>query len=80
MFESQLKEAAEGRVEIKEFSPDVVEAAINYCYDQNTIEDNLSLADKLSLLYFADMYDIYGLTVSFFIIFSSALLWIYNFF
>uniref|UniRef100_A0AC34FRK4 BTB domain-containing protein n=1 Tax=Panagrolaimus sp. ES5 TaxID=591445 RepID=A0AC34FRK4_9BILA len=57
MFQSGLKEAQENKVEIKDFSFDIVEAAIKLCYHQSLITD-ITLEDKEKLLQFFDKYDI----------------------
>uniref|UniRef100_A0AC34FNM1 BTB domain-containing protein n=1 Tax=Panagrolaimus sp. ES5 TaxID=591445 RepID=A0AC34FNM1_9BILA len=57
MFQSDLKEAQENKVEIKDFSLDVVEAAIKLCYHQSLVS-YATLEDKIKLLQFFDKYDI----------------------
>ena len=64
MFEADMRERQEGRVEIKEFPYETVETAIKFCYefdvDLNIWEDQLVL-----LLQFTDMYQIQDLKISF---------------
>jgi hypothetical protein len=57
MIETDMKEKREGKVEIVDFDPDTVEAAVEYCYDQDITYrcDDLTIA--LPLLQFAEKYD-----------------------
>uniref|UniRef100_A0A914QPP9 BTB domain-containing protein n=1 Tax=Panagrolaimus davidi TaxID=227884 RepID=A0A914QPP9_9BILA len=56
MIKSDMKEKSEGKVEIVDFDRDTVEAAVEYCYDQDIIYryyNDLTIA----LLQFAEKYD-----------------------
>uniref|UniRef100_A0A914XYB9 BTB domain-containing protein n=1 Tax=Panagrolaimus superbus TaxID=310955 RepID=A0A914XYB9_9BILA len=57
MFESDLKEAKENKVEIKDFSIEIVEAAIKLCYHYSLVT-YVTFNDKMTLLQFFDKYDI----------------------
>uniref|UniRef100_A0AC34FG31 BTB domain-containing protein n=1 Tax=Panagrolaimus sp. ES5 TaxID=591445 RepID=A0AC34FG31_9BILA len=57
MFNSGLKETAENKVEITDFSFETIEKAVKLCYDQIFYAD-LSLDESFSLLKFADKYNV----------------------
>uniref|UniRef100_A0A914Z567 BTB domain-containing protein n=1 Tax=Panagrolaimus superbus TaxID=310955 RepID=A0A914Z567_9BILA len=57
MFEPPMKEAIENKVEITDFSFEIVEKAVKLCYHQ-TYDDNISLDESFLLLKFADKYNI----------------------
>uniref|UniRef100_A0A914Z0X6 BTB domain-containing protein n=1 Tax=Panagrolaimus superbus TaxID=310955 RepID=A0A914Z0X6_9BILA len=57
MFESGMKETKENKVEIKDFSHDLVAAAIKLCYHHSLVTD-ITLNNKMALLQFFDKYDI----------------------
>uniref|UniRef100_A0A914ZCY1 BTB domain-containing protein n=1 Tax=Panagrolaimus superbus TaxID=310955 RepID=A0A914ZCY1_9BILA len=57
MFQSDLKEAKENKVEIKDFSFEIVEAAIKLCYHHSLVP-YATLNDKMILLQFYDKYNI----------------------
>ena len=79
MFDTSMMEACEGQMDINEFPPQVVQAAINYCYDQHNI-DELSIIDQTLLLYFADIFKFEGLVVCFLlVIFVNCVKFIYIF-
>uniref|UniRef100_A0AC34FT37 BTB domain-containing protein n=1 Tax=Panagrolaimus sp. ES5 TaxID=591445 RepID=A0AC34FT37_9BILA len=52
-----MKEATERKVEITDFSFEIVEKAVHLCYIQN-IADDISLEDAALLIKFADKYDL----------------------
>uniref|UniRef100_A0A914PAW3 BTB domain-containing protein n=1 Tax=Panagrolaimus davidi TaxID=227884 RepID=A0A914PAW3_9BILA len=59
MFESTMKEATENKMYISDFTLKIVEAAIKLCYHRTLLSStNLSIDDKISLLFFYDKYDI----------------------
>uniref|UniRef100_A0AC35EY46 BTB domain-containing protein n=1 Tax=Panagrolaimus sp. PS1159 TaxID=55785 RepID=A0AC35EY46_9BILA len=60
MFDSKMKESVENKVEIIDFSFDVVETGIKMIYHCN-FETFLSIDDQLSLLQFFDKYNISSL-------------------
>uniref|UniRef100_A0A914PWH6 BTB domain-containing protein n=1 Tax=Panagrolaimus davidi TaxID=227884 RepID=A0A914PWH6_9BILA len=60
MFNSKMKESIENKVEIKDFSFDVVETAVKMIYNCN-FETSLSTDDQMSLLQFFDKYNIQSL-------------------
>uniref|UniRef100_A0A914QEU3 BTB domain-containing protein n=1 Tax=Panagrolaimus davidi TaxID=227884 RepID=A0A914QEU3_9BILA len=57
MFNSNMKESMENKVEIKDFSFEIVETGIKMIYNCN-FETSLSTDDQLSLLQFFDKYNI----------------------
>uniref|UniRef100_A0A914YJ00 BTB domain-containing protein n=1 Tax=Panagrolaimus superbus TaxID=310955 RepID=A0A914YJ00_9BILA len=57
MFKSPMKEAFENKVEIPDFSFDIVEMAIEFCYHQPH-DKNISFDKLVLLLKFADKYNI----------------------
>uniref|UniRef100_A0A914QEC9 Speckle-type POZ protein n=1 Tax=Panagrolaimus davidi TaxID=227884 RepID=A0A914QEC9_9BILA len=57
MLKSSMKEGIENKVEISDFSSDIVEKAIKLCYQQIGVSD-VSLEECSLLLKFADKYDI----------------------
>uniref|UniRef100_A0AC34FWE8 BTB domain-containing protein n=1 Tax=Panagrolaimus sp. ES5 TaxID=591445 RepID=A0AC34FWE8_9BILA len=57
MLQAEMKEKAEGRVEIVDFDVEVVQAAVEYFYDRDTYK-SLNLDKLISLLQFAEKYDI----------------------
>jgi hypothetical protein len=63
MFVSNLSETKENSMEIKDFSPAVVEKLLKFVYDTEIpIEDNMQLAEQLVAI--ADKYQIEHLKVS----------------
>uniref|UniRef100_A0A914YJR8 BTB domain-containing protein n=1 Tax=Panagrolaimus superbus TaxID=310955 RepID=A0A914YJR8_9BILA len=56
MFESPMKEAAENKVEIPDFSFEIVEKAVKLCYHRSLVSD-ISIDESFSLLEFADKYN-----------------------
>uniref|UniRef100_A0A914Q6M8 BTB domain-containing protein n=1 Tax=Panagrolaimus davidi TaxID=227884 RepID=A0A914Q6M8_9BILA len=58
MFESGMKEAKENKVEIPDFSFNIVESAIKRCYHQNLANESTSLETKMDMLQFFEKYDI----------------------
>uniref|UniRef100_A0AC35EXK5 Speckle-type POZ protein n=1 Tax=Panagrolaimus sp. PS1159 TaxID=55785 RepID=A0AC35EXK5_9BILA len=56
MLKPHTKEAIEGKVEIIDFSYDIVEQALKLCYNYNLISE-ISVDESLLLLKFADKYD-----------------------
>uniref|UniRef100_A0A914QQ81 BTB domain-containing protein n=1 Tax=Panagrolaimus davidi TaxID=227884 RepID=A0A914QQ81_9BILA len=60
MFNSKMKESIENKMEIKDFSFDVVEAGIKMIYSCN-FETSLSMNDLMKLLQFFDKYNISSL-------------------
>uniref|UniRef100_A0A914Q3U0 BTB domain-containing protein n=1 Tax=Panagrolaimus davidi TaxID=227884 RepID=A0A914Q3U0_9BILA len=60
MFNSKMKESIENKVEIKDFSFDVVETGIKMIYSCN-FETTLSIDDQMSLLQFFDKYNLQSL-------------------
>uniref|UniRef100_A0AC34FKP5 BTB domain-containing protein n=1 Tax=Panagrolaimus sp. ES5 TaxID=591445 RepID=A0AC34FKP5_9BILA len=63
MFNSGMKEARESKVKFEEFSFDVVEMAIKFCYDIKHGSLGCSVDTRLSLLKFSDVYDIADLKI-----------------
>uniref|UniRef100_A0A914PIK3 BTB domain-containing protein n=1 Tax=Panagrolaimus davidi TaxID=227884 RepID=A0A914PIK3_9BILA len=57
MFNSKMKESTENKMEIKDFSFDVVETGIKMIYNCN-FESSLSMNDLMKLLQFFDKYNI----------------------
>uniref|UniRef100_A0AC35FNN0 BTB domain-containing protein n=1 Tax=Panagrolaimus sp. PS1159 TaxID=55785 RepID=A0AC35FNN0_9BILA len=57
MFNSSMKESIENKVEIKDFSFDIVETGVKMIYNCN-FETSLSIDDQLSLLQFFDKYNL----------------------
>uniref|UniRef100_A0AC34G5F5 BTB domain-containing protein n=1 Tax=Panagrolaimus sp. ES5 TaxID=591445 RepID=A0AC34G5F5_9BILA len=57
MVKSEMKEKAEGRVEIIDFDVEVVQSAVEFFYDRDTYR-SLDLDKLVSLLHFAEKYDI----------------------
>uniref|UniRef100_A0A914PJG1 BTB domain-containing protein n=1 Tax=Panagrolaimus davidi TaxID=227884 RepID=A0A914PJG1_9BILA len=57
MFESGMKEFEEKKVTIKDFSYEIVETAIKYCYNSNLVTDPI-LENKMKILQFFDKYNI----------------------
>uniref|UniRef100_A0AC34F329 BTB domain-containing protein n=1 Tax=Panagrolaimus sp. ES5 TaxID=591445 RepID=A0AC34F329_9BILA len=57
MFKSEMKKKAENRLEIEDFVSNIAQAAIIFCYDQNTY-DSLKIDGIKSLLEFIEKYDI----------------------
>uniref|UniRef100_A0A914YMH1 BTB domain-containing protein n=1 Tax=Panagrolaimus superbus TaxID=310955 RepID=A0A914YMH1_9BILA len=57
MFKPSMKEAAENKVEITDFSFEIVEMAVKFCYHQ-TYDNNISTYEAFLLLLFADKYNI----------------------
>uniref|UniRef100_A0A914P7I8 BTB domain-containing protein n=1 Tax=Panagrolaimus davidi TaxID=227884 RepID=A0A914P7I8_9BILA len=57
MFNSKMKESIENKVEIKDFSFDIVETGIKMIYHCN-FETSLSMNDLMKLLQFFDKYNI----------------------
>ena len=66
MFKTPMKESIENRVEIVDFTYDVVEKAMKYCYHYN-LEPDASFDEVFLLLKFADKYDITALKVIIFL-------------
>uniref|UniRef100_A0A914Z0N3 BTB domain-containing protein n=1 Tax=Panagrolaimus superbus TaxID=310955 RepID=A0A914Z0N3_9BILA len=60
MFQSGMKEAKENKVEIKDFSFDIVQAAVKLFYHHSLVTD-IKLDDKMKLLSFFDKYEIHSL-------------------
>ena len=59
-----MKEAKERKAELKEFSFDIVNMALKFCYNFD-LPGNLSEEELKSLLHFSDMYQISNLKVKF---------------
>uniref|UniRef100_A0AC34FXC1 BTB domain-containing protein n=1 Tax=Panagrolaimus sp. ES5 TaxID=591445 RepID=A0AC34FXC1_9BILA len=57
MFQSEMKEGQEKKIEIKDFSFGIIEKAIKLCYHQSLVTD-ATLEDEIKLLQFFDKYDI----------------------
>uniref|UniRef100_A0AC34EZD3 BTB domain-containing protein n=1 Tax=Panagrolaimus sp. ES5 TaxID=591445 RepID=A0AC34EZD3_9BILA len=57
MLQTDMKEKAENRLEIIDFDVEVVQTAVEYFYDRDTYK-SLNLGKLISLLKFADKYDI----------------------
>uniref|UniRef100_A0A914PSQ8 BTB domain-containing protein n=1 Tax=Panagrolaimus davidi TaxID=227884 RepID=A0A914PSQ8_9BILA len=57
MIKTDMKEKSEEKVEIVGFDPDTVEAAVEYCYDQDITYRYDDLTIALPLLQFAEKYD-----------------------
>uniref|UniRef100_A0AC34FU71 BTB domain-containing protein n=1 Tax=Panagrolaimus sp. ES5 TaxID=591445 RepID=A0AC34FU71_9BILA len=57
MFESGMKEAKEKKVEIKDFSFEIIEYAVKLCYHHSLVLTT-TLEEKMQLLQFFDKYDI----------------------
>uniref|UniRef100_A0AC34GNL8 BTB domain-containing protein n=1 Tax=Panagrolaimus sp. ES5 TaxID=591445 RepID=A0AC34GNL8_9BILA len=60
MFKNKMKEKTGNRFEIEDFDPKIVQAAVEFCYDQQTYE-SLEIDELRSLLEFADKFDIIDL-------------------
>uniref|UniRef100_A0A914Q085 Uncharacterized protein n=1 Tax=Panagrolaimus davidi TaxID=227884 RepID=A0A914Q085_9BILA len=56
-MKTDMKEKAENKVEIIEFEPKIVEAAIAFCYDQNISEFLRRETNLCGLFQFANKYD-----------------------
>uniref|UniRef100_A0A914PB98 BTB domain-containing protein n=1 Tax=Panagrolaimus davidi TaxID=227884 RepID=A0A914PB98_9BILA len=57
MFKSFWKEAVESKVDIPDFSYDIVEKAVKLCYDYKLV-DEISIEEGIEIYAFADKYDI----------------------
>uniref|UniRef100_A0AC34EZD0 BTB domain-containing protein n=1 Tax=Panagrolaimus sp. ES5 TaxID=591445 RepID=A0AC34EZD0_9BILA len=57
MLQTDMKEKAENQLEIIDFDVEVVQTAVEYFYDRDTYK-SLNLGKLISLLKFADKYDI----------------------
>uniref|UniRef100_A0AC34EZF3 BTB domain-containing protein n=1 Tax=Panagrolaimus sp. ES5 TaxID=591445 RepID=A0AC34EZF3_9BILA len=58
MIKADMKEKAEGKVQIIDFDAEIVQAAVEFCYDQDISEFFDSLTNTCALFQFADKYDI----------------------
>uniref|UniRef100_A0A914YNV1 BTB domain-containing protein n=1 Tax=Panagrolaimus superbus TaxID=310955 RepID=A0A914YNV1_9BILA len=56
MFQPLMKEAIENKVEITDFSYEIVKMAVKLCYHQ-TYDENISIDESFLLLKFADKYN-----------------------
>uniref|UniRef100_A0A914QVX8 BTB domain-containing protein n=1 Tax=Panagrolaimus davidi TaxID=227884 RepID=A0A914QVX8_9BILA len=57
MFESGMKESEENKVTIKDFTYEIVETAIKYCYHSSLVTDP-TIENKMKVLQFFDKYNI----------------------